>query len=281
MCDDGNDVDDDDCNNMCLAASCGDGVVQPNEQCDDGNADNSDACAGCMNASCGDGFVQMGVEDCDDGNAEDNDACVASCVNASCGDGFVYEGEEQCDDGNDDNTDACPTTCADASCGDGFIQDGLEECDDGNAMSGDGCSDTCMGECGDDCWGENGCLTDGDRCIKFTCTPGNESATACDSCFGWEPVSKDQWLNQGYCPDITAKYRDVNGHNTQCGAAPICCESPGACGGGDNAWHFSDGVNNWYLGPCLGCQGDMNCTFWNGIDNGTYTRITACERPAP
>ena len=32
------------CRNNCTLASCGDGVIDANESCDDGNADNSDAC---------------------------------------------------------------------------------------------------------------------------------------------------------------------------------------------------------------------------------------------
>ena len=36
-CDDGNDVDTDSCRNRCLSAICGDGVVSDDEGCDDGN----------------------------------------------------------------------------------------------------------------------------------------------------------------------------------------------------------------------------------------------------
>ena len=35
-CDDGNDVNDDTCRNDCVLPSCGDGVTQPGEGCDDG-----------------------------------------------------------------------------------------------------------------------------------------------------------------------------------------------------------------------------------------------------
>ena len=40
-------LDDDDCSNECLLASCGDGIVQASEQCDDGNAVEGDGCTGC------------------------------------------------------------------------------------------------------------------------------------------------------------------------------------------------------------------------------------------
>ncbi|XP_027405082.1 acetylcholinesterase collagenic tail peptide isoform X3 [Bos indicus x Bos taurus] len=45
--------------------SCGDGVLQPGEECDDGNADAGDACIRCRRAYCGDGHRHRGVEDCD------------------------------------------------------------------------------------------------------------------------------------------------------------------------------------------------------------------------
>jgi len=63
-----------------LAATCGDGVVDPGEGCDDGNHDNTDRClASCGFASCGDGFLWKGYEDCDDGNVYYGDGCSPSC----------------------------------------------------------------------------------------------------------------------------------------------------------------------------------------------------------
>jgi hypothetical protein len=58
----------------------------------------------------------------------------------------------------------------------------------------------------------------------------------------------------------------------------VCCDSPGNCGGGDNAWHFHDGNTIHATGPCLGCQNNVNCSHWDFTTQGTYTRITACER---
>ena len=249
------------------------------EQCDDGNADTTDDCPACQLAYCGDGFAQAGVEECDDGNAIDTDACKSVfCTAATCGDGVVWEGNEQCDDGNLDDDDACPSSCQDAYCGDGFVQADLEQCDDGNNVSDDGCTATCELECGNDCWGEGGCLTAGGRCIRFTCATGNDSATACDTCFGWEPVSYDQWLNQGYCEDVIDIYRANYAYATACGNAPQCCDNQNGCGGGDNAWHFDNNGTNYYTGPCLGCQQAANCTYWNNAYAGTYTRLTACEK---
>ncbi|MEE2834972.1 MAG: DUF4215 domain-containing protein, partial [Myxococcota bacterium] len=44
-CDDGNQVNDDNCTNECRSARCGDGIRQGTEQCDDGNEVNDDSCS--------------------------------------------------------------------------------------------------------------------------------------------------------------------------------------------------------------------------------------------
>jgi cysteine-rich repeat protein len=48
-----------------IQAVCGDGVVHPLEECEDGNERTDDGCAACRWAVCGDGVVRAGVEDCD------------------------------------------------------------------------------------------------------------------------------------------------------------------------------------------------------------------------
>jgi MYXO-CTERM domain-containing protein len=69
---------------LCVVADptsiCGDGVVSPSEQCDDGpdNADTPDAChTDCFLAACGDGILDTG-EECDGGSA-DSFACDNEC----------------------------------------------------------------------------------------------------------------------------------------------------------------------------------------------------------
>ncbi|MCA9717480.1 MAG: DUF4215 domain-containing protein [Myxococcales bacterium] len=61
-------------------ADCGDGDVQPGEQCDDGNDDNNDGCTNaCQLPMCGDGYVGPN-EECDDGNKNDDDGCNTACA---------------------------------------------------------------------------------------------------------------------------------------------------------------------------------------------------------
>jgi hypothetical protein len=131
--------------------NCGDGVVDTDEECDDG-AD-GDPCDGCLDDcttivnNCGDGFV-CGNEQCDDGaDGDPCDGCLDDCTTIvnNCGDGFVC-GDEQCDDGaNGDPCDGCLDDCTTIvnNCGDGFVC-GNEQCDDGvNANPCDGCLDDC------------------------------------------------------------------------------------------------------------------------------------------
>lgn len=67
---------------------CGDGFVDPGEECDDGplNADDAACTALCEQAVCGDGHLWAGVEACDDGDPDPGDGCSASCQ-LTCGGG--------------------------------------------------------------------------------------------------------------------------------------------------------------------------------------------------
>lgn len=61
---------------------------------------------------CGDGVLDPG-EECDAGfsNNKEDKACLSSCVLATCGDGRVQTGKEECDDGNTVVTDGCDLGC--------------------------------------------------------------------------------------------------------------------------------------------------------------------------
>lgn len=105
--------------------SCGDGVLQAGEECDDGNDDNTDGC-----------IIVSGREE---------DLSV-SCKIATCGDGYRYSGIEACDAGSVNGVECeaqygrtcqyCTERCTFATatgpyCGDGTRQNEYEECDDG------------------------------------------------------------------------------------------------------------------------------------------------------
>ncbi|MBW2456097.1 MAG: DUF4215 domain-containing protein, partial [Deltaproteobacteria bacterium] len=132
------------CSETESGGTCGNGVVEEGEQCDDGNKVSDDGCAAnCVSeapAVCGDNVV-TGDEECDDNNLEDGDGCSSTCED-ECGNG-VIDGVEECDDGNNADGDGCAADCTWATdCGDG-VAEGLEECDDGNAVEFDGCQTDC------------------------------------------------------------------------------------------------------------------------------------------
>ncbi|MFH0770167.1 MAG: myxococcus cysteine-rich repeat containing protein [Candidatus Peregrinibacteria bacterium] len=94
------------------AAFCGDGVLHPGEECDDGNTANGDGCSdACFYESlCGNGNLDPG-EGCDDGNGTAGDGCSPLCEReAVCGNG-IRETGETCDDGNGADEDGCSGLC--------------------------------------------------------------------------------------------------------------------------------------------------------------------------
>ncbi len=148
---------------------CGDALIVPPEQCDDGGTVPGDGCSAVCTVEqslvqglCGDGALNEG-EQCDDRNKENGDGCNSLCqlepgTRTRCGDGIITMGEA-CDDGNNLSGDGCSVSCrlesklvaGSALCGNG-VKDPGEECDDGNTRDIDGCSATCYlekGYCGD------------------------------------------------------------------------------------------------------------------------------------
>jgi cysteine-rich repeat protein len=145
------------------AAVCGNSMVEPGEQCDDGNTVNTDACVACRTAKCGDGFTQTGVEACDDGNTVPGDGCENNCtLTPGCGNG-VKEGTEQCDDGNKVACDGCSATCKTEGCGNGVVE----------------CAEVCDGTLT-----ATGTLSLGTSCDPTTCKTITDNCKACESAAG-------------------------------------------------------------------------------------------------
>ena len=142
---------------------CGDGTLDPGEECDDGNNVDGDGCsAECTVEAvhfCGDGIVDEG-EVCDDGNKDNNDTCRNDCtISHTCGNGLLQEDlGEVCDEGEKNGLECvseygstctfCTELCAEDEitgpyCGD-RIKNGDEECDGLDGVSeGQTCSYTC------------------------------------------------------------------------------------------------------------------------------------------
>lgn len=165
-------------------AICGNGTVEPGEDCDDGSKNGlpgdicsssclmtgTSACASATDAGCcGNGTLDPG-EQCDDGNSASGDGCSSLCLNEgahsvglTCGDGVVthrntpptagdWAGGESCDRAS---TPGCSSDCLNEGstpagaiagiCGDSVVQSPAEDCDDGILNGAAG--DSCSSTC--------------------------------------------------------------------------------------------------------------------------------------
>ena len=253
--------------------NCGDGVVDPGEQCDLGpqNSDAGVCTTGCTLAECGDGFVYTGFEECDDGNSSNTDDCVHGCKLATCGDGFVHAGVEECDDGNDVETDAClPVYCKNAQCGDGIVWAGMEQCDDGNNQSGDGCDATCNSECNGTILvqGWNG-WTYYKVPVEGTLSDANVAA-ACSECGLQIPCTGP--VGCSYNANNCAQTNNENScSNPMQGLAlHLCGTSPSQCA---QLWGVYQHMgNNWVSGAACGAEQNS----WCSIGTNTSNKFALC-----
>jgi cysteine-rich repeat protein len=153
---------------------CGNGVLDPREECDDGNAKNGDGCSSlcqieinyvcpspgqpCIDtAVCGNG-IWTPDEACDDGNTVSGDGCSGDCQTIEPGWHCPIPGKpcsQICSSSQLDGS----VPCSDANdlvdrCGDGIVTAG-EECDCGDGMVAVPAG--CLGPNGDYAYG--GCTT--------------------------------------------------------------------------------------------------------------------------
>lgn len=140
------------------------------------SADASTGAAG----TCGNGVVEGG-EDCDDGNTGGGDCCAGDCtfeaVSSACDDGRACSTGDVCD-----GVGVCAGDDSACTCGNGTVEVGLgEQCDDGNVSDGDCCSSTCQFEAiGEPCSDGDDC-TQGDECNGSGVCQASENVCSCCS----------------------------------------------------------------------------------------------------
>jgi cysteine-rich repeat protein len=132
---------------------CGDGILQGNEQCDDGNNVDGDGCSAICTIeppSCGDGILDTGAgETCEVDPASGlwGDCREGLCT--YCGDGVVDPGLETCDPGIGASWEWCSDTCqVIPGCGNGILESG-ETCEVGPDGSWGDCREDLCTYCGD------------------------------------------------------------------------------------------------------------------------------------
>ncbi len=251
---------------------CGDGVLSPGEQCDDGSNEGGYGACGpdcVLGPRCGDGVVQENEEACDNGvnmSAYGTNGCAPGCMTPPrCGDEIVQtDFGETCDDGvNDGSYGGCTKTCRRAPwCGDGAVQEDEEECDDGlNDGAYNHCAPGCIEgpRCGDDV-----VQTEfGETCDDGNTDPGDGCSPNCRDEGGCGDTVVDKLAGE-VCDD------GVNdGGYGQC--APGCVLGP-HCGDGVTQHDFElcdDGVNDGGYGECAaGCVLGPRCG--DGITQPAY-----------
>ncbi len=240
LCGDGNvdpgeDCDDSEetaeCDEDCTFQSCGDGVLNEtaNEFCDTGG-DTVSCDSDCSIPSCGDGHLNEAAgEQCDDSG--ESATCNNDCTVSACGDGNVNQADgEQCDNGGESAT--CDDDCTTPVCGDGNLNQAAGEvCDDSNTTPGDGCSADCLSDetCG------NGIIdsSEGEVCDDSNTTPGDGCSADC--------------LSDETCGNGTFDTHEVCDGGTDCLTSCLCPEGKDGDGSGGCQYDYTtcnDGIDN-------------------------------------
>ena len=204
---------------------CGNGVLDPGEDCDDGNGSGGDGCsplcqleghwlcpvAGqrCQRvATCGDGILTSD-EVCDDGNNTDGDGCSADCQRIGIG--------WQC---------RAPGAKCTLVCGNRRVT-GNKTCDDGNTQAGDGCAANCQVEPG------YSCPVPGMMCVPLACGSG-DAGRSCDTGAanpGFQPRCGDGIASVGEeCDDGDDPTRDPHNDDAAYGGCTTQCKWGAYCG---------------------------------------------------
>jgi cysteine-rich repeat protein len=137
-CDDGNNMNGDGCTSACEIEDGN--PCTANAECSSGVCDMNEAPPLCEPAgSCGNGVLDV-PESCDDGNTSAGDSCDPQCL-LELGAGPCTDGA-QCGSGVCNTMAAAPVCAVPIGCGNGVLNDD-EVCDDGNLDRGDGCSQFC------------------------------------------------------------------------------------------------------------------------------------------
>ena len=216
-----------------IMATCGNGVLDPGEKCDDHNKLGGDGCTPLCQIENGWTCPNVGK------------ACLRTAI---CGDGLLAP-TEACDDSNTGSGDGCAANCSAVEvgwrcpvpgkpcvpiCGDGVIK-GSETCDDTNTSNGDGCSSTCQVEPASTCPRTGSGAPAPGRCTTAVCGNGvKEAGEACDC--GTDPTK----LPSG-CTGPNGLFNgDGTGCSKTCTKEPTCRNSAGktqacstTCGNGN------------------------------------------------
>jgi cysteine-rich repeat protein len=205
-----------------VPVGCGDGVVAPTEECDDGNAVDGDGCDSDCTYSC------HRATDCDDAEECTTNLCVAhgggrACTATPVAVGTVCDDSSTCTDPDACNAEGVctgPPTASDTLCNDGLYCNGADDVCDGAGS----CVPISMPPCSiSGCVG--GCDETTDTCTPaaagLTCRAAAHQCDAVESCDGTATT----------CPaDAMAPAGTACNDGSDC-TDPDSCDGAGTCTG--------------------------------------------------
>ena len=253
-------------------APCGDGIVNPGEQCDDGNTTDGDGCSGtCTAETC---YVCVGSPSvctltdgtpCDDGLfCNGADTCQGGvCVNHAGDPCPGPDGDGNCAESCDETTDSCTAPDPNGSaCNDGLFCNGADQCDGGACTvhtgdpcaGGPECAHTCN-EAADNCSdpGTTACTSDGNVCTDDHCN----GAGVCIHTNNTAPCTDGLFCNGA----DTCSGGGCNTHaGNPCTGGPVCAQT------------CNEAADNCFATAGTGCTSDGNpCTLDQCNGSGTCT----------
>jgi cysteine-rich repeat protein len=241
-----------------LCGTCGNGVEDYGEQCDDGNQNNGDGCSypGCQfenninppcpygTTLCSDGtcskncyYTDTEVTNCNNNGAcEEGEGCT--CLDCygnvdTCAEGLICNifNAACCNGASDGRCDLeCSNVdpdCGPAVCGNGYREIG-EECDDGNTVSGDGCASDCKLEILSTCCVEGTAECEDNTCSLNCYVTDNSIVQNGDNCCSGLTFSI---VDQACCNTVSDGYCNPYCHyvDPDCFTNPSGDEKDGIC----------------------------------------------------
>jgi cysteine-rich repeat protein len=235
---------------VCLTASCGDGLKQAGEECDDGNVNPDDGCSNACRFTCASNDPSR--------NCSANECAGLSCIEAThtCGGTPLPDGAS-CRGGSGYCTSG---VCQTPQCGNRRTEPG-EQCDDGNSNDDDGCKRDCTFTCAVD-----GDCDDASTCTRDTCDKTHACSRSADPATAGQPCNVGSIVGRcegGFCvpPGCGNAVLDageecdngIQGNGPGSGCTAACrfeCHADADCAGGNP------------------CNGNATCVAVSGPSSG-------------